>query len=279
MADDAATIRRADSFGRRLKHSTASFGRRIKRAASFDRRAKPPLRATPPSFAAGFVISSAAPAPAPAPAAAALVGADGAAIPFADRRVSATLPPPRDDSDVVEEANAAAAARGESSPPPPPDEPPPPPDEPPPPPDEPPPPPPPDEPPPPPPPDEPPPPPTPPPDEPPADEPPADEPLPPPPPPPPSPPVAVQHLTTPQLLGALRRRGLLVAAWEVTPPPRDVLVGQLKGAGFAEVAAEELAAKPAEYEPPPPADPGRQTSFERTAAALRRRSSPDEVAR
>jgi hypothetical protein len=98
--------------------------------------------------------------------------------------------------------------------------------------------------------------------------------------------VAVQHLTTPQLLGALRRRGLLVAAWEVTPPPRDVLVGQLKGAGFAEVAAEELAAKPPEYEPPaeaqPPAeapDPGVQTSFERTAAALRRRSSPDEVAR
>ena len=260
MADDAATIRRADSFGRRLKHSTASFGRRIKRAASFDRRAKPPLRATPPSFAAGFVISSAAPAPAPAPApaAAALVGADGAVIPFADRRVSATLPPPRDDSDVVEEANAAA--RGESSPPPPPDEPPPPPDEPPPPP-------PPDEPPPPPPPDEPPPP------------PPPDEPTPPPTPDAP-PPVAVQHLTTPQLLGALRRRGLLVAAWEVTPPPRDVLVGQLKGAGFAEVAAEELAAKPAEYEPPAEApDPGRQTSFERTAAALRRRSSPDEVAR
>ena len=267
MADDAATIRRADSFGRRLKHSTASFGRRIKRAASFDRRAKPPQRATPPSFAAGFVISSAAPAP--APVAAALVDADGAAIPFADRRVSATLPPPRDDSDVVEEANAAAAARGESSSPPPPDEPPPPPDEPPPPP-------PPDEPPLPPPPDEPPP-------------PPPDEPPPPPPPdepPPPHPPVAVQHLTTPQLLGALRRRGLLVAAWEVTPPPRDVLVGQLKGAGFAEVAAEELAAKPPEYEPPaeaqPPAeapDPGIQTSFERTAAALRRRSSPDEVAR
>ena len=115
MADDAATIRRADSFGRRLKHSTASFGRRIKRAASFDRRAKPQLRATPPAFAAGFVISSAAPAPAPAPVpvAAALVDADGAAIPFADRRVSATLPPQRDDSDVVEEANAAA--RGESS--------------------------------------------------------------------------------------------------------------------------------------------------------------------
>ena len=89
-----------------------------------------------------------------------------------------------------------------------------------------------------------------------------------------------------QLVDEVRRRGLLVAAWEVTPPPRDVLIGQLKGAGFAEVAAEELAAKPPEYEPPaeaqPPAeapDPGVQTSFERTAAALRRRSSPDEVAR
>ena len=58
MADEAATIRRADSFGRRLKYSTASFGRRIKRAASFDRRAKPPPRATPPSFAAGFVFGA-----------------------------------------------------------------------------------------------------------------------------------------------------------------------------------------------------------------------------
>ena len=53
----------ADSFGRRIKHSTASFGRRIKRAASFDRRAKPQPRATPPSFAAGFVISSAPASP------------------------------------------------------------------------------------------------------------------------------------------------------------------------------------------------------------------------